>query len=485
MRFAIAILFCASTAAAQEPEHFPPSLGLAPDTPQAGNLLLPTETPGAQLPASDWRLDFHGFLSAPMRVGLGSGNELQLDSAPLVPDANYVNWAYTSNLQGPWTQLNLTYGTSRVAATVIVAAYDLTDASWQNLTSQLGINQAYLTINLPDIAPRSRFQINVGAFSVGYGGSGRYDAGRYNTYLFGRTHVAGESAAAQFYLPSGWALHVEEGFGAKIDVQPFSSSPTPPGLPYPGPAPQGSTLLAHAHLGLSYKKTLEFGLHWMDAFTQDSRADMTKPDGSIRSAGADVRLIGGVYGDGYIGVSNVDASHALSVASAIEVLHSIGGWQLRDNYLGPNSDATGSITSVLFQYTYSIATLLRYPSPFWGQGPDVLLTVFGMLNFVSSQDPMYDGVTKLKWGADVTYIPLSWLAVSGRYDLVQPNLSDDRYSFSVVSPKLIFRTAFLTHEQVVLGYSHYFYGEKVTPTYPYMAMQPDGDVVQLAAVMWW
>src|SRR5262249_16226798 len=157
--------------------------------------------------------------------------------------ANYVNWAYTSNLQGPWTQLNLTVGTARVAATVIIAAYDLTDASWQNLVSQLGIDQAFLTVNLPDVVKRTRIIVQVGAFSIGYGGSGKYDAGRYNTYVMGRTHVAGETAAAQITLARGFALHLEEGFGAKNDVQPWSMAATPPGLPYPGPAPQGSTLL--------------------------------------------------------------------------------------------------------------------------------------------------------------------------------------------------------------------------------------------------
>src|SRR5262249_40375573 len=159
-------------------------------------------------------------------------------------------------------------------------------------------------------------------------------------------------------------------------------------------------LLAHAHAGLSYKKLLVFGLHYMNAFTQDARATAERPGGNIRVVGADVRLDGGVFGEGYLGVSNVDASHALSVADAIEVIHSMGGWQLRDNYRGPNSDAPGSITSLLFQYTYSLATYFHSPSPFWGQGPDVLLTAFAMLNSVSSRDPMFDGVTKLKWGGD-------------------------------------------------------------------------------------
>ena len=59
------------------------------------------------------------------------------------------------------------------------------------------------------------------------------------------------------------------------------------------------------------------------------------PKPSIAIYGADVKLLGGVLGDGYIGYSHLSATNALYLADAIEVLHSFGGWQLHDNYFGP------------------------------------------------------------------------------------------------------------------------------------------------------
>src|SRR5262249_15907024 len=123
--------------------------------------------------------------------------------------------------------------------------------------------------------------------------------------------------------------------------------------------------------------------------------------------------------------------------------------------------------------------------PFWGQGPDVLLSAFGMFNHVRSTDPAADGINKLKWGAEATYTPLSWFALSGRYDLVNPDMMNSQQSFSLISPPLIFRTSFVSHEQGVLGYSHYFYGSEVVPSYPYANLRPHKDLCQASAVMWW
>jgi hypothetical protein len=65
------------------------------------------------------------------------------------------------------------YGDSRVSANVMVAAYNLTDSSWKDLTAQLGINEAWVTVNLPEFfGPRGGLIWNVGAFHGGYGGLG-------------------------------------------------------------------------------------------------------------------------------------------------------------------------------------------------------------------------------------------------------------------------------------------------------------------------
>jgi hypothetical protein len=483
------LIACACPARADEEE--PLSLGLSPEAPPIGGFLTPMSQAATGTLNNMGQYSLHGFFRAPMILGLGARpdampgqSSINVHAPPLVPDGNYVNWAFTNNVTGPWAQLNFTFTAQRLAATVILAAYNLTDAGWRNLTAQLGFNQAYVTLNLSGIVPRVHATWTVGAFSNGYGAGGIYDAGRYNTYLIGRTHTAGETLSATITLGKGWNLLVEHGFGVKLDVEPYTPPPSDPLLPYPGPAQQGTTMLNHAHLGLGYRHRLLLGFHYMEAWTQDARATPTDPDGRIRVLGADLRLDGSVGGDAYLGVSHVTADHALPVSDAIEVIHSIGGWQLRDNYLGPNSNATGAITTVMLQQTLSVARILRRPNAFWGDGPDVLISVFGMANWVASADPMFDGVLKLKVGAEVTYVPKKWFGASFRWDSVFPDVSNHSEYFHEISPRLLFRTSFLSHEQIVLQYTRYFYGSSVTPTYPFQMLPPDSDVLQLSATVW-
>ena len=74
----------------------------------------------------------------------------QLRTPPLVPDANYIDWRYTNSMVGPWTELNFHYGNDRVKATVQIASYNLTDSGYRRLESNLGINEAFLTMTWPE-----------------------------------------------------------------------------------------------------------------------------------------------------------------------------------------------------------------------------------------------------------------------------------------------------------------------------------------------
>jgi hypothetical protein len=99
----------------------------------------------------------------------------------------------------------------------------------------------------------------------------------------------------------------------------------------------------------------------------------------------------------------------------------------------------------------------------------------------------------------MTYLPLEWFGVGFRGDVVRPNLDDADQSFSVFSPRLIFRTAFVTHEQIMIQYSRYFTGSDVMGQFPYNN-QPGGGMImpstlngfsatdknaaQIAAIIW-
>jgi hypothetical protein len=523
---------------------------------------VPEAAPAAEeAPTGEWKFDVTGYFRAPLRMSWGpptttppapGGNAgTQYRTPPLVPDANYIDWRYTNSFVAPWTELNFHYGNDRVKSTVQIASYNLTDSGYRRLESNLGINEAFLTLTYPEfINENGRLTMLVGGFQNRYGAAGRYDAGKYETYLFGRTHIVGETLTLDYDVNNDWTLEVEQGFGGKLEPIPFYGPPgavatnanenLPAWEPYPGPVAQESTFVNHAHVGAVFKKELILGAHYIDVFANDNeRAGSysgTAWDGraptaakpSIVITGADAKLIGGVLGEGYVGYSHLSATNAMYIADAIEVLHSFGGWQLHDNYFGPAGNAaqpvTGTIDSIEAQYSFSFGQYFHYPQAFWGDGPDLVATVFGMYNHVHSPvtpggatplnplaHPDGDGsghINKLKFGAELSYVPLPWLGLGGRFDVVQPDMDDGSQSFSVISPRLVFRTAFVTHEQVMLQYSHYFYGCAVPPggvtqecintpgyaqggsMFPYNAsagaahLGLDKNAAQIAAIIW-
>ena len=113
-------------------------------------------------PSAEWKFDVTGYFRAPMRFSWGpatttqdrSNNRrtapanpgTQFRTPPLVPDANYIDWRYTNSFVAPWTELNFHYGNDRVKATVQIASYNMTDPGYRRLESNLGINQAFLTM---------------------------------------------------------------------------------------------------------------------------------------------------------------------------------------------------------------------------------------------------------------------------------------------------------------------------------------------------
>jgi hypothetical protein len=450
-----------------------------------------------------FRFGFHGFLRVPLRVGHGGTDATfapglnegtKLHSPPQIPDGVYTDWRYTNNVAGPWTEMVLSYGNARVSANVVIAAYNMTDAGWKDTLSQLGINESFLTIRAPGVFGRKGGLVwNVGAFSNRYGAAGRYDAGKYDTYLFGATHAAGETLTATYALTPDLVMTAEHGVGAKLDVTPYIPldafdedliGPLGRTLPYGGDVQQGSTFLHHAHLGVTWNKMLTGAAHYLTSWTDDARLT-GELDGRITTVGGELKLIGSQYGDGYLGFSHLRSRNPLRVAGALEILHSFEGWSLRENFFGEDESGNGSVNTVLFQYTFSLATLLWPKGEFWGQAADLQFSAFGMFNKITSSDSAYEQ-SRFKVGGDVTYwTPLGWLGAAARYDLVQPNLDDNTQSFHVISPKLILRTKFASHEEVYIQYSRYVNGDNVSPGYPHEELKPDDGVFSITATMWW
>ncbi len=466
-------------------------IGLPANLPQYGSEVSVSakEARSAHTPGG---FEFHGYLRAPLRLGLGAKNDgsggNESHSPPHIPDLSYSNWRYLSINPGPWSELFFSYSVPHIAATVSVASYNQTIGGYRDLAANQGINQAFVSIKYPSLFGRlGGVTCTVGAFSNRYGTAGKSNAGMYQTYLFGRTKVTGETLTATFKLPRKFTLTVEHGFGGKIDAIPFfDESPLPEYsrlpdyLPSSGPVPQGSTFVHHLHLALGMGKRLTLAGHYLKSWTPDDNSRFqTTPapsrPGWLEVFGAELRFSLGRLGDGYLGYSQVNARNVLPLAGALEILHTEGGSSFRSSYLRARPrkkpDSSGDLGTVLAQY--------QVKDPWLG----VSLTLFGMASFVESRNNSHD---KLKLGVELGHSPLSILGAALRYDLVSPNLADDTQSFSVLSPRLILKAGDGARAQIVLQYSRYFERKGVVAAYPYSKLPAiDRDAFLVQGSIYW
>src|SRR5262245_1640314 len=121
----------------KEPEPRPPpvknppdvsTLSLSPAQPEYGEEVTST-TGGSPESMGPLRiggaaLEFHGYMRAPLRVGLGPKNDLtsgqELHAPPRTPDASATDWRYLYILPGPWAELLFSYGTPRAQMAVSI-----------------------------------------------------------------------------------------------------------------------------------------------------------------------------------------------------------------------------------------------------------------------------------------------------------------------------------------------------------------------------
>ena len=420
--------------------------------------------------------------------------------SPYVPDDQYLAWNYTRQWEQAWAEIFLSYGNDVVKGSVGIQGYDFTDASMlgnQASPAQFGIGQGWVTVTPKGPAlGRAGGLEGQGAFWEKFGMAGKYDGGPYDTYMFGRTHQLGESLTGR-YRSGDFAFELEHGFGAHLEM-------TPAGLPiggsqlslnytntgasniYPPGASAGFTLIDHFHAGMSWKDKVDVRLHYMVAWSQDDREEGTlgssptggssnsidssgAPDGSLSVAGAEARFGGGKVGDLYLGYSHIAAKNVTTVGPAIEVLHSQGGGGhngangIYENFFNGVGNGNGDVDS--FQaYYYNTLDLGRV---------NLQLGLFALYSSVTNTDATSmnlltgtatAGTQKLKYGANIVVMPLSWVVgIGARGDYVQPDSHDVHESFGVLSPKLVFKSKLVTHEEITVQYSHYWNGSDVMP----------------------
>jgi len=97
---------------------------------------------------------------------------------------------------------------------------------------------------------------------------------------------------------------------------------------------------------------------------------------------------------------------------------------------------------------------------------------------------------KLKFGGDIAYTPLANLGFGFRYDMVEPDLDaafgGSQENFQVFTPRIVIKTAFLTHEAITFQYQRYILGQQAYAIYPNQWLpKADPNMFAVAATMWW
>jgi hypothetical protein len=484
---------------------------------------------------SSWKFDYHGYLRAPARFGIGkslpedtngytvSGTKTTIHEAA-VPDDQYLSFQSTGHNMRSWAEGFFSYGNQLAKGVIGIGSYNLTEGGFNDVDANWGISQAYILLT-PDLGYENvRIWAKAGAIVDRYGMAGRWDAGEYDTYMFGRTHVVGETFHLDYDITPSWMLYLEQGFGThKPDPNSYNNA--------------RYTLLHHEHIGLKQGRDLEFGAHYLMSWSQEeyrttastndlftaTAFDATGkaprnglPPGHLWVTGLEARAELGAFGYIYGAYSHVGADYALTVSRAIEALHSSGGGEfelgIASNYLdSPNchaaaaitpapvygttkpenwgpldadgcSDGNGSINALQAMYEFSLTNFKDQISGgqrFWGRGFDVVAKLYALAVFVDSDSrdttktkktgglaelnktPAGYSVTKSKFGADVTVQALPWLSPGLRFDRVMPNNHISDQSFAILSPRLQFKSQWVTHERLTLGYSRYFYDKRV------------------------
>jgi len=468
----------------------PPKLSPVPEIP-AKPSVTNVSGPPAVVKDEGWKFEFHGYLRAPMMVGVGHrdnpgpGQSSTTFHAPVIPDGQYLSWQSTPHNKSDWAELYLSVGNSFAKGTVSLQGYNFYQGSFSDSVKQLGVSDGYVDIT-PDLGYENlRLSLRAGAFSNKYGSAGRYDAGEYDTYVFGRIHNAGGALRLDFDLDERNALWFEYGLGAKKpDPSQFNNT--------------RFTMLQHVHAGFDHGKDMQFSAHYLHSWTQEEERNMSSdgtsvtevPDGKMWVAGVDGRFELGAFGYFYGAYSHIGLKDALTVGRAIEVLHASGGGEFGlgvvDNYLGLScvgpgaasapyfkmgqacSKGNGAVDTLLAQYEFSLTNFLQQSSGgqrFWGDGPDLTLKLYGMYNKVKSDVAANDGIHKLKFGADLAYAALPWLTAGLRFDRLQPNSRIPEQSFAILSPRLVFKSKFVTREAITLQYSRYMYNQRLCQTH--------------------
>jgi hypothetical protein len=422
-----------------------------------------------------WRFGFHGSARMPLRASLSSAS---LRGPYLVDDSYFFSgFAYLPIHETEWAELFLSAQKENTRFVLGLHASQFSDWSEIQQAAQAGIATAFVESHwMP--TDWLGLGLRAGMFWERHGWIAPYD-----TYVFGRSHLAGVRLATRW-----WDLvRLEMGFGAHAEV--ITNN-------------QGFTPSVWGKVGVDFEWA-EANAFAMWTWTEDAERQFSIiEEGDIRVMGGDVRLAVPYVGSLSAAVSHVSANQASWTANAWELLHSLGGRGLTQNYFGMNSeDGTGEILTTAVDLHWDFSRTL---AP-WSADNDALRALsgfnarlFAMTSWVFSEQQS-DNPTEnfhdrlyVKWGAEALYRPpwegWSQLFVAFRFDRVILDTDHESLAFRVITPRI--GVSPLKEVDVFLSYSRYEYGEniKLRPNQisgDPAATEPDTEVMKIQAQIRW
>ena len=317
-----------------EADYYDETLGNAVRKPLFSEERTPPGTTGGGANSNAIQFALHGYFRAPLRLSWSRRSEDTPGQhkfnirAPWLVDDDYYNsgFAYTPVNETDYAELYLMAGNRHVTATIGIMGSLYSDSAQPLINSQSGISQGYLTYRFfPTIkGAKARVFLKGGAFWDRFGYMQKYD-----TYIFGRTHQMGEQIRAELDVGK-FTFSALHGLGTHLDnIQ----------------AGQGLSLLNYLRASVSYDRTLESAVYYLNTWTQDERQLLQITDASMRVVGVDARVSSPAVGQLYVAGSILDASQANFLSPTLEVMNSYGGQGITQNYLGAaatSQNGTGS-----------------------------------------------------------------------------------------------------------------------------------------------
>lgn len=444
-----------------------------PPYPLPSNVSIPYHGP---IKSDDWVFQVSGYISAALRFSFDrrqKPNDHQTAVMTHVDPSVVEEWATftsTASVPGSSGDLQLSYGNKHVTAHVRAWTWrPMQGTSFFELGPMAFLRDAYVSVR-PNPILGVRIHAKVGMYGDTYGALGKYGNGLYSNPLIANIRGIGETLTLEYNLSDGVVMALEHGFMGNLngwvprDVAPDGGNRFNPANP--------ASFTNHLHLAFSNRTepALRLALHFVDNWSQDDRNflpydnrdtrafnEMEPTDGRVRVFGFDARMDHRVYGYLAFGMAYIQGRDSFF----LEDVETYGGHgrHLSDRWYGDVSGGNGEMLVGAINYGFSVGKIINPSFP--GDGPDILVNAgLHMATTLNTVAEPFDGRFRHKYALDVEYVWLPWLSLAGRVDRVVPNSKDPEETFHVLAPRLVFRTAWQTHEYIALRYAKWFYGPR-------------------------